>query len=298
MRRQIENRPARQPASLFGMRAPGHRVAADRCIGRDDAVEIGRLDHLGNRVHLGFGQVGRELEENRNTGPGAGAFGQHLAEQALERFGGLQVPETRRIGRRDVDRQIVGAIGEAPDAEHEIGDEILAVLVGADIDPDHGAGAQPFQALEHPVMTLIVEPHAVDHRVVFTDAEQAWARIARLRTRRHRADLDRAETEPGERTGDLGILVETGPHAERIGKIDAGQAGFQLRRVGFGLFGHGAKAERQDRRPVRPFGWQHQQGVARQVLDELQAQHGRKRIGHQAISPGRSQLPSAATSNA
>ena len=46
-------------------------------------------------------------------------------------------------------------------------------------------------------------------------------RIAGLRPRRHGADLDKAETELQQRIGHFRILVETGRHADRVGKIQA-----------------------------------------------------------------------------
>ena len=54
----------------------------------------------------------------------------------------------------------------------------------------------------------IVEAHAVDDRAVLLEPEQARPRIARLRPRRERADLDEAEAQPEHLLRHLGILVE------------------------------------------------------------------------------------------
>ncbi len=68
---------------------------------------------------------------------------------------------------------------------------------------------------------LAVEAEPVDDALVGGQPEQARARIAGLRLRRHGPDLDKAEAEPQERVRHLAMLVEAGRHADRIGKIEA-----------------------------------------------------------------------------
>ena len=65
---------------------------------------------------------------------------------------------------------------------------------------------------------LAVEAEPVDHAFVGVEAKQARTRIARLRLRRHAADLDEAEAEPEQLIRHLGILVEARREADRIGK--------------------------------------------------------------------------------
>src|SRR3546814_14802180 len=78
----------------------------------------------------------------------------------------------------------------------------------------------------------------VDDGAVLRQAEDARARIARLRARRHRADLDEAEAEAQHGGHDLRVLVEAGGEAERIAEGEAperaGQDGIRSdeRRVG------------------------------------------------------------------
>ena len=50
-------------------------------------------------------------------------------------------------------------------------------------------------------------------------SEQPRTRIARLRQRRDRADLDEAEAEMKKRVGNLGVLVEARRKADRIGEV-------------------------------------------------------------------------------
>src|SRR5690606_12832407 len=58
-------------------------------------------------------------------------------------------------------------------------------------------------------------------RVVLREAEHAWFRVARLRTRRGGADLDEAETERGERVDVGAVLVESRREADRVVELQA-----------------------------------------------------------------------------
>ena len=79
----------------------------------------------------------------------------------------------------------------------------------------------PGQPPQHGFSAVIVEAEPVDHGLVALQPKNPRPRIARLRPRRHGADLDKAETELQQRVGDFGVLVEAGGHADRIGKIQA-----------------------------------------------------------------------------
>ena len=67
----------------------------------------------------------------------------------------------------------------------------------------------------------LLKPSRLITRLVGIEAEQARPRIARLRLRRHAADLDEAEAEPEQRVHHLGILVEARRESDRIGKRQA-----------------------------------------------------------------------------
>ena len=85
---------------------------------------------------------------------------------------------------------------------------------------------------QHDRRAVVVEAEPVDDRVVGVETEQARARIAGLRARRHGADLDEAEAEPQQRVRHLGILVEAGREADRIGEIQPEGADRKPRIVG------------------------------------------------------------------
>src|SRR3546814_6580073 len=74
-------------------------------------------------------------------------------------------------------------------------------------------------------LPAVVEAHAVDDRAVLDQPEQARARIAGLRQRGQRADLDETEAEMRHRMRDTRVLVETGREAHRVGQGEARQPG-------------------------------------------------------------------------
>jgi hypothetical protein len=60
----------------------------------------------------------------------------------------------------------------------------------------------------------IVEPHAVDDGTIRDEAEQPRARIAGLRLRGDRSDLDVPEAEQAQTPDAAGVLVESGRDPE------------------------------------------------------------------------------------
>ena len=62
---------------------------------------------------------------------------------------------------------------------------------------------------------MVVEPHPVDKRPFLREAEHPRPRVARLRPRGHRADLDEREAERGKPGDALAVLVEPGGQPKR-----------------------------------------------------------------------------------
>ena len=81
-------------------------------------------------------------------------------------------------------------------------------------------------------------------------AEEPRARIARLRMRRHGADLGEAEAEPQDSIDGLGIFVETRSEAERIGKVKSEDIHREARVVSVRVRRR-QNRQRSDRQPVR-----------------------------------------------
>src|SRR3546814_15426242 len=64
---------------------------------------------------------------------------------------------------------------------------------------------------------FVVETEPIDDRAVCRKTEHARFRIARLWTRRDRADFDKAEAEPRPCVDALAVLVEPGRQTDAIG---------------------------------------------------------------------------------
>ena len=179
-----------------------------------------RLDHAHNVRKIGIGDVGRELDQERRALPRRTPRLLHPREQRSESFRCLQIAQAWRVGRGDVDGEIVGDRAHAGDARHVIADAILAVLAGADIHPDHAIAASR-QTWECGGLPFIVEAEAVDDGAVGGGAENAWGGIALLRLRRQRSDFDEAEPRGEERRKHSRVLVEACRHADRIAEVEA-----------------------------------------------------------------------------
>ena len=74
--------------------------------------------------------------------------------------------------------------------------------------------------LQHDVGALRVKAEAIDDALVGLQAEDPRARVARLWPRRDGADFGKAEAQAQQDVRHLGILVEPGRHADRIGKVE------------------------------------------------------------------------------
>ncbi len=123
-------------------------------------------------------QIGRDLQEERR--PRAPRVG-HRLEQFGQRSLVLKRAQARRVGRGDVDGEIVGEAEHRPHPGGIIADPVGTVLVGADIDADD---PRPPVALLQPCRgsgeAAIVESHPVDHGLVLGEPEQTRLRIAFL----------------------------------------------------------------------------------------------------------------------
>jgi hypothetical protein len=150
-----------------------------------------------------------------------------------------------RVGRADVDRQIIGDRTHRAHTRDIIGDGGLAepilptrtpagrhaVLVGADVDADDSVHvAALLQPVERRGLPAIVEAEAIDHRAIFAEAEQPRLVVARLRARRDRSDLDETEAERQHVRGHFRVLVEAGCEANRRAEVEPGDS--RLQRIG------------------------------------------------------------------
>ena len=193
-------------------------------VGNNQAIQRVQSDFSGNIVEAGLGQVRGDFEKD-----GASRFRlrvsciQYLAQQILKAVASLQIAKTRRVGRRNIDREIAGKILEFADTGDIIRNPVGAILVGADIDADNTLPFPPFrEASQGGVMALIVETKPVYDGIVFDQPENTRLGIAALSQWRQRANLGKAEAKLQQGIRHLSILVVTCRHSERIGKVEPG----------------------------------------------------------------------------
>ena len=125
------------------------------------------------RQLLGF-EVRRDFQEDRRMAGQAGPRRREAFEQFVQRRPGLQGAQARRVGRADIDGEIVGQAPEAGQARAVVGDAVRRLLVGPQIGADDAAGALGaafFKAAREGFQPAGIEPHAVDHRLVVGETE-------------------------------------------------------------------------------------------------------------------------------
>ena len=207
------------------MRRDQQRRACDCGVGDDHAVNAARAGYGHDVVKFSLVKIGRDFQEHRLAAIAfvrtiAGV--EHARQQIVERRRLLQIPQARRVGRGNVDREIARHIRKRSDARYVIGAAIKRVLVGADVDANNALWASTFaQAVMHHLVPLAVEAEAVDDRLVLHQPEQARTRIARLGRRRHGADFHKAESKPQQGARHVCAFVKASRHADGIGKPQA-----------------------------------------------------------------------------
>ena len=132
---------------------------------------------------------------------------------------------------------------------------LLAPMLTPTTPPPAGARGEPREGRR---VAAVVEAVAIDERFVARQAEDARARVARLRPGRQRADLGEAQAKGEQRVRHLGVLVKAGGDAERVGKGEAERLDREARVVRCGLAPR-AEAQRAQRQPVRRLGVEPQQ---------------------------------------
>ncbi len=117
-----------------------------------------------------------------------------------------------------------------------------------------GRRAPREQALLQRLVAFIVEAETIDDGAMDRQAEDARARIAGLRQRRHRADFGKAHAEREHGVRHLAVLVETGRDADRVLEVKTEKIDAEGDGIGPVPARPEAHAERADRQTVRGFG--------------------------------------------
>ena len=94
---------------------------------------------------------------------------------------------------------------------------VRGVFVFAEVDAEDGARTRRGgNARDEGVNTVVVEAHAVDDGLVFGQAAEAWAVIARLRARGNGADFDEAESRAVKGADGDAVFIQPGGEAEAV----------------------------------------------------------------------------------
>ena len=220
-------RPAAQAPDLLCQRFLFQTRACDGRVCGDDGVHAVFQHQFRDRGDLAVVQVRRDLYRHRHVASmNAGErrlVGLERAQQLVEVFLRLHLAQPGRVGRGDVDRDVIGVRIDRTQRGEVIVHGVFQrrVLVLANVDADQ-AGALPLVFVVQELReTDVVEAHAVDDGALRRQAEQPRFWVARLRARRDRAELQESETEIREYRCEVGVLVEAGGEADRIGKRDA-----------------------------------------------------------------------------
>ena len=131
-------------------------------------------------------------------------------------------------------------------------------------------------------MADVVEAIAVDDGAILEETKDARARVAWLGKRSERPDLDKAKSQRQRRVERLGVLIEAGGEADRIGKIEPENL---RRETGIVRRGRAPRQQpqRRDRQTMRVFGAQPAQ----------QGGRGGAEISDHGERPEKSWFPSA-----
>ncbi len=200
-------------------------------------------------------------------------------EQGVERVVRLQRAQVGGVRAGDVDRHVVGVRVDAVEARQVVVGGALDRRGGvlADVQAEDAAGAAEAARAPHVGeeggQPLVVEAEPVDERAGGGQAEHARLRVARLRQRRHRADLDEAEAHRAQAVDGAAVLVEPGGEADAVREAQPGER----RRVGHARL----RPQALQRRVLQP-----RQGVERQLVRMLGVEPEQERP-HQRVGDER-----------
>ena len=216
-------------------RAVGHAlnaVARDGRVGGDHGVDAALDERVDATQDLFVFKIGGKLDSDGHVLAVAGvlellAAGYDAGNKMVELVGALKLAKILRVGRGDVDGDVVGVVVDLVEALFIVGKRIFDRRDGvlADVDAENAAaqteGVGAAEVFDHLVAAFVVEAHAVDDALGRDDAEAAGLRIAGLGERRDRADFDVAEAEGAEGVHADAVLVHAGGKTDRVGEAQA-----------------------------------------------------------------------------
>ncbi len=132
----------------------------------------------------------------------------------------LQVTQARRIGRGDINSDVIRQGRKLKRALVIVTLRVRAVFILSDIDAkDQGSrSVEPVQVSEHRLLAVIIETHAVEDGLARLVAKESWPWITPLREGGNGSHFDEAETEPVEGCGRASVFIQTGGKAKGMRK--------------------------------------------------------------------------------
>ena len=209
-------------------------VARDGCVGGDHGVDAEfeeRVDAAQDFIVL---KIRRELDGDGHVFAASGVLelltaGRDAGDESVELACALKLPKVLRVGRGNVDGNVVGVIVDLVETRLIVGERVLDGRGGvlADVDAENAAaqteGVAAAEVLYDLVAAFVVEAHAVDDGLGRNDAKASGLRIAGLCERRDRADFNVAEAQGAEGVDAYAVFVHAGGKADRIGKAQPHQ---------------------------------------------------------------------------
>ncbi len=92
------------------------------------------------------------------------------------------------------------------------------IFIFADIDTQHAVKMRLFHILNQVIDAMVIKAHAVDQSLGINQTEDPWLIVARLRTRRHGADLNRTKPHRAQRVNAFPIFIQPGRQTQRVFK--------------------------------------------------------------------------------
>ena len=225
--RTFAQRRTRKTSRFFRVQKPLDTLARNRGVRRNDAVNAVFHQRIDAAQDFVVFKIGSKLDGDRNMlavalGLELGATINDALDEVIEFTRALQRAQVLRVGRRNVDRNVVGVVVHLVEALFVVGKRIFDRRDGilADVDTEDAAAQTErigaAQIFENLVDTLVVEAHAVDHAFSGNQTEKTGLGVARLRERRDRADFNVTETETAESIHAFAVLVHAGSEPDRV----------------------------------------------------------------------------------
>src|SRR4030095_3077280 len=222
LRRARLERSSAQSTLRVAFRWDGRMI--ERRVRCDDPGKLGfvaECDDLFDRIEF---EIRRDFDQHRTP---VGVPLLDSANELLERAAVLQLAEAGRIRGTDVQDKVIRELPQSLKRWQVVADSCLhrRDLGLADIDTHRNSRpfsdlAQNAKPICQKVTTVIVEPEPIDDRLALWNAKDPRLGIARLRAGGDRPNFHKAKSQGIPcRKGDA-ILVKTGSHPHRIGKLD------------------------------------------------------------------------------